>query len=150
MWLEGVSEESRGRQGQVLMGRALGAMGRLVCTFTPSEVGAIEDSEQRRNGKPGNLGGADSKEAPCPESHRVVGWKCLQGFPSSFFPQWRPCLPPHPGFHHLLLLRDTGPSVFSPFLGGLLWLAPSLGLAIRSDLCCPNICPQAQPSPPML
>lgn len=93
MWLEGVSEESRGRQGQVLMGRALEAMGRLACTFTPSEVGAIEDSEQRRNGKPGNLGGADSKESPCPESHRVVGWKYLQGFPPSFFSGGRVC--PH-------------------------------------------------------
>lgn len=48
-----MSEESQGRQGQVLMGWALGTMGR-TWAFTPSEVGAIEGSEQRWNGKLGN------------------------------------------------------------------------------------------------
>lgn len=79
--------------------------------FTPSKVGAIEDSEQRRNRKPENRGGAGCKEAPCPQSHGLIGQKDLQGFPLSFFHQWRLFLPPHPGFHHRLLLRDPGPSV---------------------------------------
>lgn len=76
---QGESGETRaGADGQSLRDHA------ETWIFTPSKVGAIEDSEQR---KPENRGAAGCKEAPCSQSYGLIGQKDLQGFLLSFFPQ---------------------------------------------------------------